>query len=202
MILRKMPRITWITCLFLILLISLALIVHYKINYEYLNYNYLYFYECDGNLCMSNIKDNSKLIYSEYKCGYDACPSYVKKIKDEYVLLKKDTEYMLYNYRTSSIISSKYEEYEFINSNYIIVTTKLQKGIIDLKNNNITGMIYDDIGIKNNEYLSGYNLNNIIVKKDNLYGIISFKTGEIIEEIKYSEAELNYLLDILNNNPT
>lgn len=198
MILKKIPRVIWITSLFLILLISLGLIVHYKINYEYLNYNYLYFYECDGNLCMSSVKDSSKLIYSEYKCGYDVCPSYVKKIKDEYVLLKKDTEYMLYNYRTASIISTNYEEYEFINSNYIIVTDNKKKGIIDLKNNNITQIIYDEIGYRTDEYLSGYSLNSIIVKKGELYGIISFKTGEIIEEIKHQETELNYLLDILN----
>ena len=195
MVLKKISRITWITSLFLILIITLILIAHYKINYEYLNYNYLYFYECDSNLCMSSVKDDSKLIYSEYKCGYDVCPSYLKKVKDDYVLLEKDKEYILYNYRTSSIISSDYEDYEFINSNYIIVTLNKKKGIINLKNEKITEIIYDDIGIKNNEYLSGYNLSNIIVKKENLYGIISFKTGEIVEEIKYKEDELNYLLD-------
>lgn len=198
MILKKISRITWITSLFLILIITLILIAHYKINYEYLNYNYLYFYECDSNLCMSSVKDNNKLIYSEYKCGYDVCPSYLKKVKDDYVLLEKDKEYILYNYRTSSIISSDYEDYEFINSNYIIVTLNKKKGIINLKNEKITEIIYDDIGIKNNEYLSGYNLSNIIVKKENLYGIISFKTGEIVEEIKYSDNELNYLLENLD----
>ena len=138
MILKKVSRLTWIISLFLILIIILILIMHYKINYEYLNCNYLYFYECDNNLCMSSVKDNSKLIYSEYKCGYDACPSYIKKVKDDYVLLEKDKEYILYNYRTSSIISSNYEDYEFINSNYIIVTLNKKKGIINLKNEKIT----------------------------------------------------------------
>lgn len=198
MILKKVSRLTWIISLFLILIITLILIMHYKINYEYLNCNYLYFYECDNNLCMSSVKDNSKLIYSEYKCGYDACPSYIKKVKDDYVLLEKDKEYILYNYRTSKIISTDYEDYNFINSNYIIVTNANKKGIINLKNEKITEIIYEDIGIKNNEYLSGYNLSNIIVKKDTLYGIISFKSGSIIEEIKYSENELNYLLEIID----
>lgn len=198
MILKKISRITWITSLFLILIITLLLIMHYKINYEYLNYNYLYFYECDGNLCMSNIKDSSKLIYSEYKCGYDSCPSYIKSIKDDYVLLKKDTEYLLYNYRTAAIISDDYEEYEFINSNYIIVTSAKKKGIINLQNEKITEIIYDDIGYKSDNYLSGYNLNNIIVQQNSLYGIISFKSGTIIEDIKYTESELSYLLDVIN----
>ena len=138
---------------------------------------------------MSNSKDNSKLIYSEYKCGYDICPSYVKSINDDYVVLIKDTEYILYNYRTSLIVSTNYEDYEFINSNYIIVTNNKKKGIIDINNNKITDIIYEDIGYRKEGYLSGYNLNNIIVKKDNLYGIISYKDGSIIEEIKYSTID-------------
>jgi len=188
-ILKKLPRIIWITSLFLVLIITLILIIHYKINYEYLSYNYLYFYECNDTLCMSSTKDNDKLIYSKYECGYDACPNYIKNIKDEYVLLQKDKEFILYNYRTSAIISKDYEDYEFINSNYIIVTNNKKKGIIDKNNNKVVDTIYEDIGYKKENYLSGYNLNNIIVKKDDLYGIISFKDGSIIEEIKYQTIE-------------
>ena len=186
---KKLPRIIWITCLFTLLLLILFLIVNYKINYEYLNYNYLYFYECDKNLCMSNTFDNKKLIYSKYECGYESCPEYVKKIKDDYIILKKDTEFILYNYRTSNIISSNYEDYEFINSNYIIVSSKNKKGIININNDVIVPLIYDEIGYKNNDYLAGYNLNNIIVKKEGLYGIISYKDGNIVEETKYSTIE-------------
>ena len=189
MILKKLPRIVWVTSLFLVLIITLILVIHYKVNYEYLNYNYLYFYECNSTLCMSNTKDNNNLIYSKYECGYDACPSFIKSLKEDYVILKKDKEFILYNYRTSTKISSDYEDYEFINSNYIIVTSNKKKGIIDKNNTKVVDTIYEDIGYKNEEYLLGYNLNNIIIKKDNLYGIISFKDGSIIEDIKYQTLE-------------
>ena len=79
--------------------------------------------------------------------------------------------------------------YEFINSNYIIVSSKNKKGIININNDIIVPLIYDEIGYKNNDYLAGYNLNNIIVKKEELYGIISYKDGNIVEETKYSTIE-------------
>lgn len=195
---KKLPRIIWISCVFIFLALILFLIVTYKINYEYLNYNYLYFYECDGTLCMANTKDDSKLIYSKYECGYDLCPEYLKKVNDDYVILKKDTEFILYNYRTANNISTNYEDYEFITSNYIIVSTKNKKGIIDIKNNLIIPLIYDEIGYKKDNYLSGYNLNDIVVKKENLYGIISYKTGNIVEEIKYTTIE--EVLTLLDSN--
>ena len=49
--------------------------MNYKINYEYLIHNHLYFYECeDNNLCVSEVKDNNKLIFSIIDCGYETCP--------------------------------------------------------------------------------------------------------------------------------
>ena len=195
----NIPRVIWVSSLFLILIILLVLVMVYKINYEYLSYNYLYFYECDGGLCVSNVSDNKKLIYSMYGCGYDICPEYVKKIEDDYVILTKDNEYILYNYRTSNVISEDYDNYEFITNDYIIVSNNKKKGIIDINNNVITDTIYDDIGYRTDEYLSGYNLNEIIVKKDNLYGIISYKSGSIVENTKYSEEELNTLIEMINS---
>ena len=193
----NIPRITWVTSLFLILITILFLVAKYKIDYEYLSENYLYFYECDGVLCVSNAKDNSTLIYSKYECGFNSCPSYVKNINEDYVILNKDNEYILYNFRTSKVVSDKYEDYEFINNNYIIVTNKKKKGIITLKNNIITDTIYDDIGYRKNDYLEGYNLNNIIVKNSDLYGIISYKDGSVIEEIKYTEENIDTLLNLI-----
>ena len=197
----NIPRIIWVTSIFLVLIIILGLIINYKINFEYLSHNYLYFYECDNNLCVSEAKDNSNLIYSKYDCGYDSCPKYQKKIDNNYMILEKDNKHLLYNYRTSEIISDKYENYEILNNNYIIVTLNKQKGIINNKNEIIIELIYDELGYKNDNYISGYNLNNIIVKKDNLYGIISYKNGNIIEEIKYKSEEINTLLDIIKKQP-
>jgi len=194
----NIPKIIWISSIFLTLILILLLIMNYKINYEYLTYNYLYFYECEGNnLCVSEVKDSSKLIFSKYDCGYNSCPKYIKQLEDDYVILESNTnQYILYNYRTSTIISNKYKDYQLINNNYIIVTNaNNKKGIINLEDKIIVNNIYDEIGYNQEEYLSGYNLNNILVKKDDLYGIISFKDGKIIEEIKYTKDNLNTLLE-------
>lgn len=192
----NIPKIIWVSSIFIILIIILVSIINYKINYQYLSYEYLYFYECDNNLCVSQTNDYSKLTYSKYECGYESCPKFIKSLEDSFVVLVSDNKYILYDYRNSKTINENYQDYELINNNYIIVTQKNKKGIIDRNNQLIVSTIYDEIGIKE-DYLKGYNLNNIIVKKDNLYGIISYKNGSIIEEIKYKEEEVNTLLDII-----
>ena len=65
--------------------------------------------------------------------------------------------------------------------------------------NSTIDIIYDEIGYRYNGYISGYDLSRVIVKNDNLYGIISYKDGNIIETIKYSEEEINTLLEMLNS---
>lgn len=192
----NIPKTIWISSIFIILIIILISIINYKINYQYLSYEYLYFYECDNNLCVSQTKDVGKLIYSKYECGYSSCPEFIKNLEDNFVVLKKDNKYILYDYRNSKTISDNYQNYELINNNYIIVTLKTKKGIIDRNNQLIVDTIYDEIGVKE-DYLKGYNLNNIIVKDDDLYGIISYKNGSIVEEIKYKEDKINTLLDII-----
>jgi len=192
----NIPKIIWVSSIFIILIIILVSIINYKINYQYLSYEYLYFYECDNNLCVSQTNDYSKLTYSKYECGYESCPKFIKSLEDRFVVLVSDNKYILYDYRNSKTISENYQDYELINNNYIIVTQKNKKGIINRNNQLIVSTIYDEIGIKE-DYLKGYNLNNIIVKKDNLYGIISYKNNSIIEEIKYKEEEINTLLDII-----
>ena len=193
----NIPRIIWVSSIFIILIISLLLVMKYKINYEYLSFDYLYFYECEDNLCVSESKDNNHLIYSKYECGYDICPKYLKKLDDKYVILEKNSKYILYDYRLNKVVSDSYSNYEVINNNYIIVSNNSKKGIIKVNGEVVVNTIYEDIGYRNNEYLTGYNLNNIIVKNNNLYGIISFKDGKIIEEIKYKTEEINTLLELL-----
>ena len=193
----NIPRIIWVSSIFIILIIILLLVMKYKINYEYLSFDYLYFYECEDNLCVSESKDNNHLIYSKYECGYDICPKYLKKLDDKYVILEKNSKYILYDYRLNKVVSDSYSNYEVINNNYIIVSNNSKKGIIKVNGEVVVNTIYEDIGYRNNEYLTGYNLNNIIVKNNNLYGIISFKDGKIIEEIKYKIEEINTLLELL-----
>lgn len=192
-------KITWISCLFLALTIILIMVMDYKIHYQYLEQTHLYFYECSGNLCVSEIKDDNKLLYSYYDCNFKTCPAYKKNLGDNYVLLEQNNKLILFDYRKNKIISNEYENYHFITEKYIIVTNKNKQGIIDNNGKIIVTPNYDEIGYKNGESISGYNFSWIIVKKNNQYGIISYTDGSIIEEIKYTEADINKLLEILKS---
>lgn len=190
-------RVTWITCTFLGLIIILIMVMDYKIHYQYLTKNQLYFYECDTNLCVTEVKDDSKLMYSYYDCGYDFCPTYKKNIEDDYVLLEKRGGNILYDYRKGTIISQEYNDYQFLSSKYILVTKNSLQGMINLKNEIMINPNYQQLGIPQEDYISGYNYNSIIAKKDNKYGIISIKGEEVIEEFKYTEEELEQLIQLL-----
>ena len=196
---KNIARIVWVTALFLLLILLLLMIMNYKIYYQYLTHANLYFYECADNLCISEVKDDSKLIYSIYDCGYEACPTYKKSIDDDFALLNKENKAVniLYNYRTGTILSEDYETYQFINNDYIIVSINNFYGVID-KNNQVTvELAYQQLGYQDNNYLTGYSVDTIIAKKDNKYGIISFKTGEIIEDFKYEDQNIEQLLQLL-----
>ena len=128
----NIPKIIWVSSIFIILIIILVSIINYKINYQYLSYEYLYFYECDNNLCVSQTNDYSKLTYSKYECGYESCPKFIKSLEDSFVVLVSDNKYILYDYRNSKTINENYQDYELINNNYIIVTQKNKKIYCDI----------------------------------------------------------------------
>ena len=92
----NVARIVWVGCLFLLLIIILLMVMDYKINYQYLEKNYLYFYECDTEMCVTSVKDKEKILFSSYDCGYEDCPDYKRNVFDDYVLLNKGNEYILY----------------------------------------------------------------------------------------------------------
>ena len=189
------PKIIWVTCLFLDLILILIMVMDYKIHYQYQTKNTLYFYECSGNLCVTEVKDEDHLLYSYYECGYDDCPAYKKEIGDSHILMTKDYTNILYNYRTGTIISTNYEDYQFINNQYIIVTQNQKQGIIDIENHIMVKPLYDELGYSQGDYITGYNLNNILAKKNDKYGIISYKTEEVIEPFEYTQDNLNELLE-------
>ncbi len=193
----NVARVVWIVCLFLLLIVILLMVMDYKINYQYLNHNYIYFYECSGNLCVSTIEDNQKLLFSAYDCGYDDCPSYKKDISDDYVLLEGNDGNILYQYRKNMVVSKDYDDYEFIDNHYIIVKTHGLYGVIDLDNTVVIKPVYDEIGIHSNGYLTGYNINSIIVKKNDKYGLLSYKDGKMIEEFLYTDENLEELVAFL-----
>lgn len=196
-------RILWVTSLFLLLIEILFMVMDYKINYQYLTKNELYFYECGGNLCVSEVQEKKNLVYSKYDCGEKECPFYKKSIDNNYVVLeyRDSNKTLLFNYRTGKMISNSYEDYTVIDEEHLIVTDNAKQGIIDNVGKIIVPIIYDQIGIVNNQLLEGYNFQSIIVKKDNLYGILSYKKGTIIEKVEYQEKDLALLLDKLKEEP-
>lgn len=193
----NVARIVWVVCLFLFLILVLLMVMDYKINYQYLRHNELYFYECDGELCVTQIEDSQKSVIATFDCGYDACPQYKRVISDNFVLLDDGGQFILYSYKNDSIISKDYDDYEFIDGRYIIVKKGSVYGIIDINNKVIVSPNYDEIGIHSSGYLTGYSVNEIVVKKNDKYGLISFKDGKLIENFKYDEDHLDELIDIM-----
>ncbi len=196
----NMPKIIWISSIFALLITILIMVMDYKINYQYSSddTNKIYFYNCDGEVCTTRTKNKKKKAYSEYDC-YTICPTYKGTINDDYSLLKDTNGFILYNYKLGIKITEGYEEYKFINKQYIIVTANKLEGVIDLNNNITVNTEYNQIGYYKNKELIGYNTDNIIVKKDNVYGIVNYKTGMLVEPVKYKESEIKKLLDIIEN---
>ena len=196
-------RILWVISLFLLLIEILLMVMDYKINYQYLTKNELYFYECEGNLCVSEAQEKKNLVYSKYNCGKKECPFYKRSIDNSYVILEynNSNKTLLFNYRTGKMVSNSYEDYTIINQNRFIVTLNKKQGIIDGTGKIIVPIIYNQIGIMNDNLLQGFNFQNIIVKKDEQYGILSYETGTIIEKVEYHESDLNLLLERLKKEP-
>ena len=194
-------RVVWITGIFLLLIVILLMIMDYKINYQYLKKNYLYFYNCDGSVCSARVKDgiSKDNLYSIYSCEYEECPNIKKVIDDSYVILNNNNQNILYNYSDEKIISDSYEDYKVLSDKYVIVSQNNYEGLIDNNNNILISTSYEQLGYYKDNILLGYNLQNIIVKKNNLYGIVSMRDGKIIEKIEYSEDRIEELLKIINS---
>lgn len=191
-------RLIWISCIFLVLIVILVMVMDYKINYEYLEENKLYFYNCDESVCATEVEDNDLELYSTYECRYEVCPKFSNIVNEDYVLLSEnDSTYELYNYKTGITISAGYEDYEFINDSYIIVTNDNKKGIIDTDDNVIVNLEYEEIGWHTSNILSGYDYEKIVAKKDGMYGIISFKDGSVYTKFTYSVDDIEELLKVI-----
>lgn len=195
----NLPRIVWVSCLFLFLIVILIMVMDYKINYEYNVASKIYFYQCEDQVCTTEVEDNDKELYSVYECDYGNCPVYKKVINDDYAVLENDDGYILYNYKLGTKITEGYDNYVFINNDYIIVTKDELDGVIDINNNVVVKTEYDKIGYYKGEYLYGYSSSNIIAMKEDVYGIINYKDASVVEVFKYKESEIQTLLDIIEN---
>lgn len=194
-------KIIWISGVFLLLITILLMVMDYKINFEHLTKSNLYFYNCNSSICTSQTNEGieKSLIYSKYECGYETCPKNKKVLGDSYIILEDNKINMLYDFKNGKIISKEYEDYKLLDDKYIIVTKNNQEGIINIKNKIIIDLVYDQIGYYKDNVLLGYNFPEIIVKKDELYGIVTFKDESIIEKINYKEEEIEDLIKIINS---
>ena len=193
-------RILWVTSLFLLLIEILFMVMDYKINYQYLTKNELYFYECDGTLCVTEVEEDKHLLYSTYECGYNDCPIFKSELNDTYVILTKKNTNILYNYRTGKTISDNYDDYMPLIDDYLIVTKNNKQGIINTNNKIIASLDYQELGIMKEDNFLGYNENYIIAKQNDKYGIISIRSGTQVEPFEHKEEDLESLLNLLKNN--
>ncbi len=193
---KRIARIVWVSSIFVELIIILVMVMDYKIHYQYLERNKLYFYDCDGTLCVTEVEDNKHLLYSSYDCEKE-CPAYKMELDEQYVILSTIDHNILYDYRNGQVISSNYDNYQFLSKEYIVVTLGDKQGIMNISGNVIVAPSYDKLGYVQNDYLIGYNLNYVLAKQGDKYGIISFKTGEIIEPIEQPETKVGELIDFL-----
>lgn len=197
---KSIAKAIWIFSIFIELILILIIVIDYKVNFQYLTKNKLYFYDCKGLLCVSEIKNDQNLLYSYYDCGNDLCPNYEKDLNDTYAILKENNLNYLYNYREGKIISKEYDEYQVLNNENFIVTKNGMQGLIDVDNNLIIEIVYEQLGYNDNNQFVGYNSSQIIAKKDNKYGVISYKTGEIVIPFTETIDTIDKLLTIINNN--
>lgn len=210
----KIFKLIWLIGIYSILGIILYLVIEYKVVWENKDLNtYLYFYDCNNNLCTSSTVQRN--YYNRIICENDICP-FITNISNNNVILSNVETSWIYNYITGEIINNNFKNYEIIDDKYFIVTNNENKqGIIDILGNIIIDTTYDKIydyqnnillylennqfKIKNNENI--YELNEeftnvslinqtlFSAKKDNKYYIYNYKNLNK----PYSEYTYDYI---------
>jgi len=109
-------KFVWVCGIFAFLLAILFMIIDYKINYEYLSDNYLYFYNCDGSVCSAYVDEDigSDDLYSTYECGYEVCPRITKTLANSYVVLENAEEVILFDFKHDLVVSRDYDSYDLL----------------------------------------------------------------------------------------
>ena len=91
----KIWKVIWIIGIYAILVTVLYLVVLYKVEWEDKDLNtYLYFYDCDNNLCTSSTKQDK--YYSRFLCENNSCP-YVTNIIKNNLILEKEGKSLIYD---------------------------------------------------------------------------------------------------------
>ena len=155
-------HVLWIVGVYAVLVSILYLVVLYKVKWEDKDLRtYLYFYNCQGELCTSQIKTED--YYSSFLCEKDICPYIADRYDNILVLSDKKREY-LFDYINNKTINSSYDYYKISSDGNIIVRDKNNKyGVINSNNEVVIDFNYSYI----NDYANGF----VSYKDNNKYGI-------------------------------
>ena len=215
----KIWRIVWVSGIFLILIVILIAVIEYKVKFEHTNQGNisLYIYHCTSqdnynSLCATTNQNNigENQLISTYTCNENNCPTLgtVLSVQNQIItLINQDKSITLFDAKNNQIISSGYQEYYILTKKdesilgYVVKNNENKYGIINAQGDALTEIIYDKIGNINENKITDYNENYIIVVKDGLYGVINITTGEIIIDFKYNELHINgtAILTVQNN---
>lgn len=174
-------KLVWVLGVYIILGLILYLVIEYKVKWESLDTNkYLYFYDCESNLCTSTTKVGS--YYSRYIYKKDS--PYIISYDDETAIINDNGKYLVYDYKNDKVISKSYDWYKYLfyNGNtYFIIRGNNKVGIIDNQGNMVVNNIYDNIALENNM---------LKVSNNSLYGLLD-SDFNIYLDIEYQYVEVN-----------
>ena len=212
-------QVVWIGGIFAILLVILHLVVQYKVKWEDRDLDsYLFFYNCNNNLCTTNNKIDG--YYSYIKCNGTECP-YIKEIKDNLVILSTNDKEYVYDYENDNIINDTYKTYSFTDDNYIVMDNSGNYGIINgvgevvvepqysqitaYKDNYIVYKSDDKAGIINEEKQIDIKptYEDIVLINDSVYGYVEdnkYYIASYDTELPINNTSYDYLYTIDNNN--
>lgn len=174
-------KLVWVLGVYIILGLILYLVIEYKVKWESLDTNkYLYFYDCESNLCTSTTKVGS--YYSRYIYKKDS--PYIISYDDETAIINDNGKYLVYDYKNDKVISKSYDWYKYLfyNGNtYFIIRGNNKVGIIDNQGSMVVNNIYDNIALENNM---------LKVSNNSLYGLLD-SDFNIYLDIEYQYVEVN-----------
>ena len=181
---NNLLKIGWIIGMYLILVITLYLVVSYKVKWEDKDLNtYLYFYNCNNDVCTSNIKQDN--YYGSIMCKNDVCP-YITEKNGNYLVLTANNKQLLYDYKDDKIINEKYTTYKLTSDNNYIVSKNNKYAVINTENE----ILFDFT----DKLITDYKYDYISYRENGRYGIINAKNNIDIpatyEEIILIDANL------------
>lgn len=201
----KIWKVIWIIGIYAILVTVLYLVVLYKVEWEDKDLNtYLYFYDCDNNLCTSSTKQDK--YYSRFLCENNSCP-YVTNIIKNNLILEKEGKSLIYDYVNGKVINDTYNKYRYLDDEMFVVTdiTSNKEGIINLNGEILVDFKYD--------YIDNFDKELIAFKSNNLFGIdmvsginkveVNFEDIVLIDNEKYAGMKNNvyHIYSFIDNQP-